>query len=248
LPASFVLSDPPATTCSHAALMDRVYRHQRYIYDLTRRYYLFGRDRMIRELALRPGQSVVEVGCGTARNLIKIARRYPDARLFGLDASGEMLRSAGLNVARAKLSNRIKLIQGYAEDLSPSQFGLRSGFDHVLFPYSLSMIPDWRAALAAAAKSTTAEGLIHVVDFGDLAGLGSFPAWMLRGWLRLFHVEPRLEILRALEGAVGANGGSRLELLNGRYAFLWTTAKNGAEALIGQHVAAQTQQVGNSPA
>ena len=33
----------------HAALMDDVYRRQRFIYDLTRKYYLFGRDKLIRE-------------------------------------------------------------------------------------------------------------------------------------------------------------------------------------------------------
>ena len=57
--------------------MDRVYRYQRYIYDFTRKYYLFGRDRLIRELALKPGERVVEIGCGTARNLIRMARPTP---------------------------------------------------------------------------------------------------------------------------------------------------------------------------
>ncbi len=47
--------------------MDHVYRHQRYIYDLTRKYYLFGRDRLISGLQLKPGARVVEVGCGTAQ-------------------------------------------------------------------------------------------------------------------------------------------------------------------------------------
>src|SRR5580700_5085304 len=100
---------------AHAALMDKVYRRQRYIYDLTRRYYLFGRDKLIRELALKPGEAVVEVGCGTARNLIRIARLYPGAELFGLDASQEMLRTAAQNIAAAGLTGRITLRHGYAE-------------------------------------------------------------------------------------------------------------------------------------
>src|SRR6202012_4815674 len=87
-----VLTAAPAH--NHAELMDRVYRRQRYIYDFTRKYYLFGRDRLIRELALKPGARVIEVGCGTARNLIKIAQAYPQAQLFGLDASDAMLESA----------------------------------------------------------------------------------------------------------------------------------------------------------
>ena len=32
----------------HGALMDDVYRYQRLIYDVTRKYYLLGRDEMIR--------------------------------------------------------------------------------------------------------------------------------------------------------------------------------------------------------
>ena len=103
--------------------MDQVYRHQRYIYDLTRKYYLFGRDRLIRELALRPGERVVEVGCGTARNLIAIARRYPEARLFGLDASQEMLKTAAESIRHAGLEGRITLALGYAEALAPTMFG-----------------------------------------------------------------------------------------------------------------------------
>lgn len=198
--------------------MDRVYRRQRYIYDLTRKYYLFGRDRMIRELALKPGARLVEVGCGTARNLVKIARRYPQAKLFGLDASQEMLKSAAENIRRAGLSDRIGLAHGYAESLSPRMFGEESGFDACLFSYSLSMIPDWKQALNAASQNLAPGGCIHVVDFGDLEGLGRLPRSLLLAWLKQFHVAPRVELLQNLE----RSGGSRLTILPGRYAFLIT--------------------------
>ena len=72
-----------------AAHMDRIYRHQRFIYDLTRKYYLLGRDRMIAGLAVPDGASVLEVGCGTGRNLIEAARRYPHARFHGFDISAQ---------------------------------------------------------------------------------------------------------------------------------------------------------------
>ena len=32
--------------------MDKMYRHQRYFYDLTRKYYLLGRDRLINEMKI----------------------------------------------------------------------------------------------------------------------------------------------------------------------------------------------------
>jgi S-adenosylmethionine-diacylgycerolhomoserine-N-methlytransferase len=207
---------------SHAELMDSVYRYQRYIYDFTRKYYLFGRDRLIRDMALGRDETVLEVGCGTARNLIAMARRYPGARLYGLDASHEMLKTAQKHVAKAGLSHRIILRHGYAEDLTPALFARSEPFDRIVFSYSLSMIPDWYQGLNASRAALDPGGRLHVVDFGDLTGLGPAGARLMRTWLKLFHVEPRVEILRALELAIGKTGRNdrRLSILPGRYAFV----------------------------
>jgi S-adenosylmethionine-diacylgycerolhomoserine-N-methlytransferase len=207
-------------TADHSDLMDRIYRHQRYIYDITRKYYLFGRDRMIRELDLKPGDRLVEVGCGTARNLVRIAKAYPEARLFGLDASHEMLKSAADTVRRAGLEDRITLTHGYAENLAPAMFGETAPFEAVLFSYSLSMIPDWKAAINAGARNLAPGGRIHIVDFGDLTGLGSLGRAAMLTWLGLFHVSPRVELLQRLEHEPSA----ALRLLPGRYAFLFTAS------------------------
>lgn len=48
---------------THYGLMDQVYRRQRHIYDLTRKFYLFGRDALIRRLDLKPEQRLAEIGC-----------------------------------------------------------------------------------------------------------------------------------------------------------------------------------------
>ena len=204
----------------HSVLMDRIYRRQRYIYDLTRKYFLFGRDRLVRQLGAHPGERIVEIGCGTARNLIRIAKAYPDAKLYGLDASIEMLRTAEAAVARAKLSDRIMLKHGLAEDLSPAAFGLERTFDHAIFSYSLSMIPDWRAALAAACRAMRPDGFVQVVDFGDLKNFWAPANRGLRAWLRLWHVAPRDELLLALEAATGSPEDYSLYLLPGRFAFV----------------------------
>jgi S-adenosylmethionine-diacylgycerolhomoserine-N-methlytransferase len=214
---------------NHGALMDDVYRHQRYIYDLTRKYYLFGRDRLIRDLDLKPGERLIEVGCGTARNLIAIAQLYPGAILYGLDASQEMLKTAEQAIARAGLSSRIKLIHAYAEALTPALFGEDKPFDRAVFSYSLSMIPDWRQAMRAASQALAPDGRIHVVDFGDLSGMGPVFAGLMRAWLRQFHVEPRVEILRGLESHLAANdhSGNDLRILLGRYAFVFRGTQEG---------------------
>ena len=221
-----------AHDASHAALMDRVYRRQRHFYDLTRKYYLLGRDRLVRDLQAQAGQTVVEIGCGTARNLIRIAERYPGARLYGLDASAQMLRTAGEAIARAKLSGCIALRHGLAEDVTPGFFGLDEPFDHAIFSYSLSMIPDWRSALAVAASSVRAEGRVHVVDFGDQRTLWPVARRSLRAWLALFHVTPRDELLGALEAKGGQQDGYSLHVLPGRYAFVLKAAPGAIGRLI----------------
>ena len=63
------MADAHETAGNQAEAMDAMYRYQRHIYDLTRKYYLFGRDRMIDRLAVPEGGTVLEVACGTGRNL-----------------------------------------------------------------------------------------------------------------------------------------------------------------------------------
>src|SRR5580693_2390376 len=92
-----------------ASLMDRMYRRQRHVYDLSRKFYLLGRDEAITHLRPAPGDKVLEIGCGTGRNLIKLAQTYPEARLFGLDVSREMLATAAASTARAGFACRIAL-------------------------------------------------------------------------------------------------------------------------------------------
>jgi S-adenosylmethionine-diacylgycerolhomoserine-N-methlytransferase len=200
--------------------MDKVYRRQRHFYDLTRKYYLLGRDRLVRELGARPGERIAEIGCGTARNLILIAERYPGVALHGLDASAEMLATAAQSIARANLTGRIALKHGLAADVTPAFFGESALFDRAIFSYSLSMIPDWRGALRAAADAVAPQGRIHIVDFGDLKGLPAIAERLLRAWLRLFHVAPRDELLKAVDAARLSPEDCSLTILPGRYAFV----------------------------
>ena len=89
--------------------MNRMYRRQRHIYDGTRRYYLLGRDRLIARLQPEAGATVLEIGCGTGRNLVHAARLYPDARFFGIDVSTEMLTTALAAISRHGLTKRIRV-------------------------------------------------------------------------------------------------------------------------------------------
>ncbi len=217
--------DPRPAADAPAARMDANYRWQRHVYDLTRRYYLFGRDRLLRDLAvgLRPGATVVEIGCGTARNLIVLARRRPGTRCYGLDASAAMLETAAWHVARAGLGDRIILRQGLAEDLDArAAFDLAKPPDAVFFSYALSMTPRWEDAVLAAWRGLAADGRLHVVDFWDAAGL---PGWCragLHAWLARFHTVPRPEIVNFLATRLPGGGAPSVSVrpVGPRYAFV----------------------------
>ncbi len=184
--------------------MDAIYARQRHFYDLTRKYYLFGRDRLIARLDVPTGGTVLEVGCGTGRNLIAVAKRYPDAQLFGLDISEAMLTTARAKVAAAGFADRITLKQADATDFDPAVLFGYANFDRVFFSYTLSMIPDWQAAIKQGAEATG--GALHLVDFGQFERL---PRWFGRGmkaWLAKFDVDPRYLLPDAID-QVGRDTG-----------------------------------------
>lgn len=174
--------------------MNRMYRYQRLIYNASRAYYLLGRDRLIDALDVPPRARVLEVGCGTGRNLIRAARRYPHGNFYGIDISDEMLKQAAVSVARAGLSSRIRLAQADATDFDPTRLFGVTAFDRICFSYVLSMIPEWREALGCASRMLAQDGSIHIVDFGRGEGLPPGLRHGLRRWLALFGVEPREEL------------------------------------------------------
>jgi S-adenosylmethionine-diacylgycerolhomoserine-N-methlytransferase len=202
--------------------MDRVYRGQRHIYDLTRKYYLLGRDALIQRMEVHEGDRVLEIGCGTARNLIQLARRSPSIKLYGIDASAEMLKTAQRNLSRAGLAHRVTLAHCLAEELSAeTSFGLTEPFDTVFFSYSLSMIPEWQAAVDQGLRNLRANGSLWVVDFWDQQSLPTCFATLLRKWLSLFHVHHRPELLtyfQELESSAAVK--LYIEPLYRRYAYM----------------------------
>jgi S-adenosylmethionine-diacylgycerolhomoserine-N-methlytransferase len=186
--------------------MDRIYRHQRHIYDASRKFYLLGRDELIERLSPQRGACVLEIGCGTGRNLVKLARAYPQARFCGIDISAEMLETAGRSVARAGLASRISLARADATRFDPQALFGRDRFERIVISYALSMIPPWQAALNEAARHLAPGGSLHIVDFGDQAGLPAAFSRALNRWLHLFHVSPRRTLPAELASLAGGLG------------------------------------------
>ncbi len=146
------------------------------IYDNTRWTFLFGRRRILHELGLAKDTSarIVEIGCGTGRNLAELAKIYPNAALMGIDVSEDMLQ-----VARKKLGSRVELQQlAYG-----TEGHLQKKADVILFSYCLTMVnPDWQKLLDQTALDLKDGGVIAVVDFHYSAS-----AWFRR-WMGVNHV------------------------------------------------------------
>lgn len=191
----------------HGRLMDGVYRYQRHVYDLTRKYYLLGRDGLISDLDLPDGGDVLEIGCGTGRNLIAVGKAWPMARLYGVDISAAMLETAKTSIERRGMADRTVLREGDACGFdSVALFG-RPHFDRVFVSYALSMIPEWRSALEQAARCVAPGGRLEIVDFGGQDALPAFWRSGLFHWLRQFHVTPRLDLPEAIGGLTSDHGG-----------------------------------------
>ena len=221
-----------STGHDQAVAMDNMYRFTRHIYDFTRRYYLLGRDQLLKEIVTGPHTATLEVGCGTARNLIELGKRTTTGALYGLDASHEMLETASKSISSAGLPHSdnppIMLRQGLAEELDGvKMFGRDEPFDTIFFSYCLSMVPTWPGALDAAFANLTPGGELLIVDFWDQADLPTLFAQGLKKWLACFHVHYRPELHKAI-AAMSEQKGCTVEFksVHRRYAYLATVKKS----------------------
>ncbi|HRH40027.1 MAG TPA: class I SAM-dependent methyltransferase [Pyrinomonadaceae bacterium] len=201
--------------------MDRMYRYQRYFYDLTRKYYLLGRDKLISQMNIQKGENVLEAGCGTGRNLAILAKKYPNANFFGLDASSVMIEESQKKVDKYLLKN-VQLQIALADDFTHhTTFNLDAPFDTIYFSYSISMIPPWKESIANALNNLKSGGSFYIVDFYDQKDL---PLWfqkMLQGWLKQFHVQFWGDLMPHLE-SLEKQGLGKLTVTSiaRRYAFI----------------------------
>ena len=184
------------TLIKHANLMDGVYRWIKYIYDPTRFCFLFGRNTLLNELAQSKANSTLEIGSGTARNLIYLHLKKKNIQLYGIDASKEMLALSKKKIALKGLENSINLQFDFAEKVHfKNTFQRTQPFDSIFFSYSLSMIPDWKAAIKVALNNLSPKGILYIVDFWDQRFWPKALKKVFHQFLHKFHVNPRFEAL-----------------------------------------------------
>lgn len=153
--------------------------HRPVFYDFLLKLITAGRERSFREdilrlAGLRPGEAVLDIGCGTGTLAITASRMVEgNGEIVGVDASPEMLRRARQKARRSRAP--VEFQQGVVESL---EFG-DGRFDLVLSTVMMHHLPvNLRRRCAAEVKRVLKPGgRAMVVDFGPPQGK---PRWMAR--------------------------------------------------------------------
>lgn len=195
---------------NHAANLEAFYGGQAEHYDAFRERLLPGRRELYAGLTIAPGYRLVELGAGTGRNLAWLGERVADlARADLVDLCDPLLGQAR---QRWQGHGNIACHRADACTWQPE-----APADIVVLAYSLTMIPDWRAALANALAMLRPGGQLAVVDFTLTVEQHAVTRSFWRAWFGHDGVRPDLAHLPALQSTLPEH---RTTVANARLPYL----------------------------
>lgn len=168
--------------------VERLYRIHAPFYDVTRRLFLPDREHAVRALDLQGGERVADFCCGTGLDFPAL-RRAGAAEIVGVDLTEAMLLRA------AQRDPGATLVLGDVTRVEPA-----APADAGIVSYGLSLVPDWRGALANLHRWLRPGGTLVILDFDRLRGAARPLDPAARAWFRLFGVTPGIRYEEALEG------------------------------------------------
>jgi S-adenosylmethionine-diacylgycerolhomoserine-N-methlytransferase len=140
--------------------MENFYSGQAGHYDDFRKRLLRGRQELYDRISVPEGGVWVELGGGTGSNLEYLGDRISQlSKVYIVDLSESLLQRATHRAADRGWTN-VEAVTADATTWRPE-----TGADVVTFSYSLTMIPDWFAALSNAMEMLKPGCQIAVVDF-----------------------------------------------------------------------------------
>lgn len=151
----------PVRGKSHAERMENFYGGQAEGYDDFRRRLLNGREAMLSSVPWPENGVWLDMGGGTGFNIAQVPDQIPKLKkVYLVDLSPSLL-----DVARSRFEaqgwDNCEAVEGDATRYTPPE----GQVDVVTFSYSLTMIPDWFAAVENALRILKPGGVIGIVDF-----------------------------------------------------------------------------------
>lgn len=154
------LAVKPIRGDSHKERLENFYAGQADAYDEFRKRLLHGRQELWDSIEAPPGSVWIDMGGGTGSNLEYFGDRLSSLKkVYVVDLSPSLLEIAQARIQKNGWTN-VETVEADATRWQPPQPA-----DVVTFSYSLTMIPDWFAAIDNARQMIATGGLIGVVDF-----------------------------------------------------------------------------------
>ena len=151
----------PVRGKNHAERMESFYSGQADAYDDFRKRLLHGREELFQQIELPEGGVWVDLGGGTGANMDFIQSEVPRlGKGYVVDLAGSLLQVASERFQQRGWTH-VEAVEADATTWQPPE----GKADVVTFSYSLTMIPDWFAAIENALKMLKPGGQIGVVDF-----------------------------------------------------------------------------------
>lgn len=117
------------------------------------------------DLRYPAGSRILEAGCGTGCQTVRLAAANPQASFLSVDISAQSLALARQAVSRRGLSN-VELRQADLLRLAQPDGAESERFDHIFVCFVLEHLPDPAAALAALLRLLKPGGIITAIE-GD---------------------------------------------------------------------------------
>jgi demethylmenaquinone methyltransferase / 2-methoxy-6-polyprenyl-1,4-benzoquinol methylase len=136
-------------------------------YDFTTFCLSLGLDKKWRKtlsnyIPQHPSLNLLDIGTGTAEQLITIANAKSNIRLVGIDTSSKMLNIGKKKIQEKGLTNKITLIKSYCNDIPfPNQT-----FDYITMSFVLrNIINNFEDTLKEAIRLLKPNGKILILEF-----------------------------------------------------------------------------------
>jgi len=184
------VSDQSHSDVKHQPNIRSLYKKRARHYDLSANlYYLAGfrefayRKRAVDLLELKPGDTVVEIGCGTGLNFGLLQQKVgPEGRIIGVDLTAEMLDRARER-CQANGWRNVQLVERDA-----ASFRFPENIDGVISTFALTLVPQYETVIRNAASGMRNGGRMVLLDL-------QMPTWP----------RPLVKIGIALTSAFGVN-------------------------------------------